>query len=227
MIPVILTNTVFLEVIQLAGRCRITFMSDGTQSQLTHQRKTTGTDRPDNRTWRWQERASQWLDFRLGRFLDYGCGPCGLMRKVYHLCDECHGGDVNDAKIRAAQEQYPGFKLRIIELDGKTPYPDDHFDTIAIVEVIEHVADERATLAELTRILKPGGKLLLTTPHRGLLTFLDLGNFKFLFPRLHRLIHLRVLRNQAKMLRPRFIRDTSVSRKNTMRILPQGQKPKE
>ncbi|MFQ5495622.1 MAG: class I SAM-dependent methyltransferase, partial [Phycisphaerae bacterium] len=82
-------------------------------------------------------------------------------------------------------------------MDGRTPYPDGHFDSIAITEVIEHVPDEAATLAELDRILKRGGVLVLTTPHRGWLTFLDPGNLKFMFPRLHRFVHLRLIRNRA------------------------------
>jgi ubiquinone/menaquinone biosynthesis C-methylase UbiE len=146
--------------------------------------------------WRWQERALQWLDFPLGRFLDYGCGPCALLEKVCDRCDECHGVDVDARKLEEARRRFPHFKRSHVGLDGATDYPDEYFDTVALIEVIEHVADERATLAEITRILKPGGSLLLTTPHAGLLTFLDLGNFKFVFPRWHRFIHTRVLRNR-------------------------------
>lgn len=154
---------------------------------------------------RWQQRAAAWLDFPLGIFLDYGCGPCGLLDRVNDRCRECHGVDVDVDKIEAAQTRHPDYKLAVIGLDGKTSYPDNHFDTIAIIEVIEHVANEAATLAELDRILKPGGKLLLTTPHNGLLTFLDPGNFKFAFPRIHRFIHLKIKRDRD-YYNERFVR---------------------
>lgn len=44
-------------------------------------------------------------------------------------------------------------------------FPDNHFDKIICFETIEHVPHPRKAVKELYRILKPGGKLLLTTPN--------------------------------------------------------------
>lgn len=46
------------------------------------------------------------------------------------------------------------------------PFPDGEFDRVAVVDMIEHVPDDRAFVAELARITRPGGRLVVNTPHR-------------------------------------------------------------
>ena len=46
----------------------------------------------------------------------------------------------------------------------KLPFPDNTFDRIIASEVLEHVPDDHAAMAELTRVLKPGGVLAATVP---------------------------------------------------------------
>jgi SAM-dependent methyltransferase len=59
---------------------------------------------------------------------------------------------------------------------------------VTCIEVLEHVpADLRArALAEMRRVLRPGGRLVLRVPHAGLFAFLDPNNLRFRFPRLYR-----------------------------------------
>ena len=47
----------------------------------------------------------------------------------------------------------------------RLPFPDAEFDCVAVVDMIEHVADDRAFVAELARITRPGGRLVVNTPH--------------------------------------------------------------
>jgi ubiquinone/menaquinone biosynthesis C-methylase UbiE len=48
---------------------------------------------------------------------------------------------------------------------GRLPFADGSFDRVAVVDMLEHVPDERAFVAELARVLKPGGALVVNTPH--------------------------------------------------------------
>jgi 2-polyprenyl-3-methyl-5-hydroxy-6-metoxy-1,4-benzoquinol methylase len=48
---------------------------------------------------------------------------------------------------------------------GRLPFADASFDRVAVVDMLEHVPDERAFVAELARVLRPGGTLVVNTPH--------------------------------------------------------------
>jgi len=143
----------------------------------------------------WHDYADAWLRFRPGRLLDFGCGPGAFLRRIAGRCEEAWGVDVDPEAVAAAATAVDG-RVRRVPAGHTLPFPSDFFDTVVSLEVVEHVADERAMLGELSRVLRPGGRLLITTPHRGLLTFFDPGNFKFVAPRLHRFFHKNVLRSR-------------------------------
>jgi SAM-dependent methyltransferase len=67
------------------------------------------------------------------------------------------------------------------DLNGSLPIEDAAFDAIAAIEVIEHLENPRAMLRECSRLLRPGGLLVLTTPNnesfRSLLSFAARGYF--------------------------------------------------
>jgi ubiquinone/menaquinone biosynthesis C-methylase UbiE len=47
----------------------------------------------------------------------------------------------------------------------RLPFPDATFDRVVVVDMLEHVEDEQAFAAELARVTKPGGRLIVNTPH--------------------------------------------------------------
>src|SRR5262245_19953615 len=48
---------------------------------------------------------------------------------------------------------------------ARLPFPDAEFDRVVVVDMLEHVPDDAAFVAELARITKPGGRLVVNTPH--------------------------------------------------------------
>jgi SAM-dependent methyltransferase len=48
----------------------------------------------------------------------------------------------------------------------RLPFDDAAFDRVAVVDMLEHVPDEGAFVAELARVTRPGGRLVVNTPHR-------------------------------------------------------------
>src|SRR3954447_1830016 len=66
------------------------------------------------------------------------------------------------------------------------PFPDDRFDTVLMGEVLEHQISIEAPLADVHRVLRPGGRLVITTPY-GLLPYVDHKEPLYLHPLLEAL----------------------------------------
>jgi ubiquinone/menaquinone biosynthesis C-methylase UbiE len=63
---------------------------------------------------------------------------------------------------------------RLVELepDAPMPFPDSAFDLVLCAETLEHVRDVQLLLSEARRVLRPGGRLAVTTPALGRMTAL-------------------------------------------------------
>lgn len=141
----------------------------------------------------WEDVALHFArDLHGQRILDFGCGE-GVLLSRLNADNLLVGVDVSEAAVRRSKARC-GDRASIVRVGvaGALPFRDGAFDALITTEVIEHVPDERAIIREWARVLKPGGRLILTTPHQHWLSALDLGNLKFRFPRLHRLLRTRM-----------------------------------
>ncbi len=91
-----------------------------------------------------------------GRLLDIGCG-CKPYQKLV-VASEYIGMeyDTESARLNGAADVY--YK------NAGFPFPDESFDSALCTQVLEHVFDARTLLFEICRVLKPNGRLLITTP---------------------------------------------------------------
>ena len=118
-------------------------------------------------------------DFLLGhvsageRVLDLGCGEGRFAAELARAGTEVVGIDVAAEPLRRARERHPELvDLREVPAAGAWPLEDASFDVVWAGEVIEHVADTAGWMSELRRVLRSGGKLLLSTPDHGRLRML-------------------------------------------------------
>ena len=70
-------------------------------------------------------------------------------------------------RSRRARANAPGADLRLVEPDGSLPLDHGSVDLVWCSEVLEHVADTAHLLLEVRRVLRPGGRLLVTVPFHG------------------------------------------------------------
>jgi len=99
------------------------------------------------------------------RALDLGCGAGTFTAVLAELGADAIGVEVAEAALSRARAAYPELAFRLVPVDGPLPFEDGAFDLVWASEVIEHVADTERWLSEVSRVLAPSGRLLLTTPN--------------------------------------------------------------
>ena len=105
-----------------------------------------------------------------GSVLDNGCGVGAYLERLTPDATRAIGLEFDIARAAEAH----GRSLKVLSGRGEQlPFPDSSFDLILSHEVIEHVDDDRAAIAEMVRALRPpsgdtsGGRLVLFVPNRG------------------------------------------------------------
>jgi SAM-dependent methyltransferase len=97
------------------------------------------------------------------RILDIGCGLGVYVRKFREFSDRVYGIDIDAKRLREGARTTPGLMLSASET---LPFRACTFDVVVLNEVIEHVRDDAATLAEALRVIRPGGHIVIYAPNR-------------------------------------------------------------
>jgi len=102
------------------------------------------------------------------RVLDLGCGPGN---STVHLRDAIGGGAIGGdfalAMLRRAHRRQPLLALACLDA-GELPLRSDSLDAVTFHSVLYLLPDQKRALAEVRRVLRPGGRAILLEPQEGL-----------------------------------------------------------
>jgi SAM-dependent methyltransferase len=111
------------------------------------------------------------------RLLDAGCGSGRTLDDLARY-GQVSGVDLSPEAVAAARRRGHD-DVRVARVE-ELPFADATFDVVTCLDVVEHTPDDRATLAELRRVTRPGGLMVVTVPaYQALWSWHDEANLHF------------------------------------------------
>jgi ubiquinone/menaquinone biosynthesis C-methylase UbiE len=117
----------------------------------------------------YSNRLHEYRDFRGKRVLDVGAGNGYVLSKYAQEGAEVYGIDITPTAIDLCRKRFAYRNLRgdfrVAEAE-RLPFQDATFDCVCSMGVLHHVPDTEKAVAEIFRMLKPGGRLIVMFYHR-------------------------------------------------------------
>lgn len=104
-------------------------------------------------------------EFVGGNLLEIGCGVGRGLSILLEKSAQYTAIDKNEALIADLTSKFPRGKFISQNIPPLTGLPDNFFDFVVTFQVIEHIEDDKLFLKEIHRVLKKGGKAIITTPN--------------------------------------------------------------
>jgi SAM-dependent methyltransferase len=105
-------------------------------------------------------------DLRGKRVLEIGCGRGVFAKVLAERGADLVAADFSETAVSYAETRLQGWDAETLVADIQAiPFPDQSFDVVVSQETVEHVRDPRRALAELVRVMRPGGLLIVTGPN--------------------------------------------------------------
>ena len=105
-------------------------------------------------------------NMKTGRILEAGYGSGIFMPELSRHCDALFGIDTHPHNGEVS-EKLKGYVQNVTLLEAsiyKIPFPDNYFDAVVAVSILEHLKDLDNAVCELKRVLKPGGIIVAGAP---------------------------------------------------------------
>ena len=111
--------------------------------------------------------------------IEVGCGDASFTTDLAKMFNSVTAIDISAGQIAENIAQFPGIDFRQHDVSQRFPFADGAFEVVWCSEVLEHLFDPEFALREMHRILKPGGRLLVTVPYHGRFKNLLIALFKW------------------------------------------------
>ncbi len=100
-------------------------------------------------------------DLPKGKVLDLGCGDGDYAKRLSDLGFEVIAGDIDRNRFKYHGE----IEFRHCDITKEMPFPDNYFDYVLLMEVVEHLRNPYVVISEINRIIKKSGSLIVSTPN--------------------------------------------------------------
>lgn len=117
--------------------------------------------------WKWPLLKRMLPDKDFSTVLDYGCGEGKYIKEIstFNPTYKIIGTDISNYVIKKAKKRFPNFKFITIKDSNILSIEKESLDFIFAGDVIEHILDTEGFVRQLSRVLKSGGRILITTPY--------------------------------------------------------------
>ncbi|SFT98199.1 Methyltransferase domain-containing protein [Algoriphagus locisalis] len=106
--------------------------------------------------------AQPWIS---GKLLEVGCGEGRGVETLLPYAESYLGLDKIQEVIDELKVKFPKIEFQQAVIPPFAGIADNSFDTVVSFQVIEHIPNDRLFLEEIYRVLKPGGKAVISTPN--------------------------------------------------------------
>lgn len=109
------------------------------------------------------------------KLLDIGTGKGYLLDVAREFGFDPYGLEISESSAACASKRFPGQVRHGVLQDSS--YPENNFDVVTLTDVLEHISEPVPFVLRVTRLLKPGGLVLITTPNFDALSRRMLGGW--------------------------------------------------